>query len=168
MSELVKGVTEWRKVGNSLALIVSILTGLLIFLPDQPIRQAGLGAVKDQLLPYIGIIFFVAVAVFLAGSLELIAGLLKPEIADIVNHRRWSKVLHDLTSAEKALLGEFVNEGKTSVSAPLSDPVVSTLAAKRILVRTSNVGSPGSMNFPYTLQPWARKALRHKPKLLDQ
>ena len=166
MSELLKQLGDWRKIGGSLALVVAIMTGLLIFLPDRTIRTAGLGEVKDQILPYLGILFFASVAILLAGLIEFVVTLAKTEVSDLINHWRWSKVLSDLTGDEKKVLREFIDDGKTAISAPLSDPVISTLAVKKILVRTSNMGHPGSMSFPFTLQPWARKALNRKGYLL--
>jgi hypothetical protein len=123
--------------------------------------------VKDQLLPYVGLLFFASVAILLASIVEFFVRWAKTEATDLLNHRRWSKVLLDLTSEEKDLLRQFTVEGKTAVSAPISDPVVSTLTVKKVLVRTSNLGHPGSMSFPFTLQPWARKVLTRNAKLLS-
>ena len=104
---------------------------------------------------------------FVASVFESVFSLIGEEFTEWLNQRCWSKTLLNLTRGEKAILRRFVIDGETAITASINDPVVSTLAVKKILVRTANVGFPGSMNFPFTLQPWARKCLIRRRDLID-
>ena len=166
MSEILKSLSEWRKVGKSLSLIIALMTGMVLFLPDEIVRQTGLGVVKDQVSPYIGLAFFASVAIFFASVVESFVSLLRSGFTTWFNERRWVATLRFLTGEEKEFLKKYIEEDKAAVFADIQSGVASTLACKKILVRTSNVGSPGSMSFPFALQPWARKALSKNRELL--
>jgi hypothetical protein len=165
LKELVAALSEWRKIGAGLSLVLAIMTGLIIFLPDQIINRAGITIVKAQILPYIGVLFFASIAVFSALSLESIFGASKSWFKMFLADRRWRASLNDLTPDEKEFLRQYIDGQQASVSAPLYHGVASALSAKKIIIRTSSLSNHAE-SFPYALQPWARRALVRNPNLL--
>jgi hypothetical protein len=166
VKELIAALTEWRKIGAGLSLVVGIMTGLIIFLPDDVITRAGVTVVKQQILPYLGLLFFASVAVFSAISLEAAFGTLRSWIEGLLAGRRWRQSLNDLTTDEKEFLNQYIAGQQASVSAPIYHGVASALCIKKIIVRTSNLSNHHE-SFPYALQPWARRALTKNPGLLE-
>ncbi len=167
MKDWVGALAEWRKIGSSLAGVVCVLTALLLFTPDDFVARTGLVDLRDNYKPWLGLAFFASLSIFLASLLEAAIGLMQNVVQDKRLHRNLRTVLRDLTADEKAFLKDYIADGKTTVSAAISDGVAGSLQAKKIIYRASSVGHPGSMNFPYNLQPWARKALTADPSLID-
>ena len=113
------------------------------------------------------IIFFGSVAIFVASALESILAFIGRKFKEWFVQHEWRATLKFLTGEEKRFLKEYFEQDKAAIFADIHNGVATTLACKKILVRTSNIGAPGGMSFPFALQPWARKVLSRNRALLD-
>ena len=106
-------------------------------------------------------------ATSLVSAASYVANWVSKEANYWLGLRRHKKALLTLTRDEKAVLQKFIGGGETTRYAVLSDGIVAGLAARNILVRTSNL-SGRHQTFPFNLQPWAREHLTKHPELLDE
>jgi len=141
---------------------------LIIFLPDSVIAQIGLVQFKQQNRMYIGLA--------LIGSASLLAThILAPPLFHIGVqietwrlNRRTYRTLIELTEEEKAFLRPFIYDGENTRYASIYDGITKGLELKQLTYRASNIGVPGGFEFPYNLQPIARRLLNAQPQLLDK
>jgi len=167
VKEWVGALVEWRKIGSSLAGVVCVLTALLLFTPDVFVARTGLLDLRNDYRPWLGLAFLVSLSLFAAGLLEATIGAVRGFFQERRIQRNLLAVLRDLTPDEKEFLFDYIAEGRTTISAAINDGVANALQAKKIIYRASTVGHPGGLNFPFNLQPWARKALTADPSLID-
>jgi hypothetical protein len=72
--------------------------------------------------------------------------------------------LRELTPDERSFLVPYIHDQLNSRVAPLEDGIVGGLVAKDILCRATH--SIEFDDFPYYMQPWARRYLKKHPDLL--
>jgi hypothetical protein len=158
----VLNILDWlRRVPGGFLLAVSIVLGLLIFLPDS---VADTLAVKE---------FRTAYRMFLGPALLLAAsfGLTKLITAawhlwrDRRNANSRIRQLHELTPEEKGYLRRFLIDGVNTIHVAFGDGVAGGLEAKGIIYVSSDTVNILE-GIAYNLHSWARKELSENVGLL--
>ena len=165
-TELANSLLEWRKIGISLTGVVCVFSSALVFLPDSLLQKTGLIEIRNDNLVWIGLTLFVSASFFIAQLIEISAKGVSSVYRDRQQRKNFKAVIEEITPQEKQFLKEYIESGETSVSVELSHPIVSSLVARKIMVRTSSLSGYGG-SFPHTLQPWARNIIIENMRLLD-
>lgn len=161
MSTALKSLTPPVLIG------VSIGCSLLLFSSDELIQATGLDFFANYYRTEIGFALLAAFSLLAGYGLWSLWEFTVRETKDFWWLRGARKGLHSLTLEEKELLREFVHGDKATIHLPIQDAAIASLTARKIVVRTSNLGNPGSLNFAHGLQPWARTHLIAHPELLE-
>jgi hypothetical protein len=157
-------ISSLRKPPISVLLALGLLGLLLLTSPESLLVTLGLSEFTNSYRPWMGLTTLTAWFVL---ATTLLCWLGKTVIASWKSHRRQCvriRHLRELTTEEKVLLRPYIADGENSRIAGLGDGVTGGLAAKGILFRATNVAPWG--DFPYNLQPWARRYLTKHPELL--
>ena len=102
----------------------------------------------------------------------LMSVLLVINIAELITkhfytNRNYMAVLRNLSTDEKLLLREYIEQDTKTQSFPMSHGVASGLRLQGVLFQASNLSHAGSLTFPFNMQPWAWNLLKKHPELLD-
>jgi Super-infection exclusion protein B len=150
--------------GWKIYLAVMIASAALLLSPDPFISRLGLEEFRAAFRTYAGVVLIASASLLLVN---IISGLgyaaLKPW-RDWRSNRVVHKTISELTEAEKEFLRVFIFENQNTVTAPIQDGIAGGLEAKRLIYRSSNVSY--GFDFPYNLQPVARRILTARPDLL--
>lgn len=161
MTKIVSALDSLRNFPAGFLLALSIVLGLLVFLPD---RIADALAIKDLRSAY---------RTFLGPSLLLTVSFLLTKLVLGLSGRRKERkgvrdrvdLLRQLTASEKGYLAQFTVLGVNTIYVALGDGVAGGLAAKNIIYQSSSVFNVLE-GMPFNLQPWAYEELRQNPELL--
>ena len=150
------------------AFVGAILSGLLLFLPLEALSYLELKQFVSSSRTSIAFLFIFSIC---ALTSELFFAIYKG-LARWWKKNRYRRYLRyqlsQLSSDEKELLKKFINEDRSTFHFALSAGIARSLEAKQILMRSSNLGVPGSGDsFPFMIQPEARKIILHTPTLLS-
>ena len=156
-------VLDWfRKTPTGFLLALSIVLGLLVFLPD---GIADALAVKDFRATYrtfLGPALLLTVSFVLTKLIMAARGLGQARR----KMRRRVEELRELTAEEKGYLAQFIIEGLNTIHVPFGDGVAGGLEAKGVIYRSSSMVDVLE-GLAYNLQPWARRQLSEDPGLLN-
>lgn len=158
---ILKGLEQLRRIPAGFLLSLSIVLGLLLFLPDKIANILSVKEFRDGYRSFLG-----------PGFLLLVAFTTTKAITGIVEYFRERRLLrfrkrqlHDLTPEEKGYLYEFIINGRNTIYVAPSDGTAGGLLAKEIVYQAST-----TINIlegvPYNLQPWARQYLTVHRELL--
>lgn len=160
-------LTALKNGGPPLYAATLVATLLAFVLPETYLLHIGLLELREEYKPWLGAALILSLS-FLAVHIAIgIGRALKPHFRLWRHSRIGKKVFSALTNEEKEFLRPYIREGLNTRHAPISNGVVNGLEAKEIIYRASNLSTPGGMNFPWNLQPYARKLLVKRPAYLD-
>jgi Super-infection exclusion protein B len=157
-------VSSIRKFGPIPLIAFGVVSGFLLFTSKSWLSRFGVDGFVEQYRPFVGIAVLVTWA--LLGA-NLIWWLRELGVQKLKRHRTRSiriTSLNELTPDEKAFLLPYIRDDVTSRTVPLGNGVVGGLVSSEILHRTASAAPYG--DFPYNLQPWARRHLKEHPELL--
>jgi hypothetical protein len=141
-----------------------IASAALLFLPDPFISRLGLEDFRTAYGTYAGIVLIASASLLLVNVISGLGYTVLKPWRDWRFNRAVYGTLTELTEAEKEFLRVFIFEYQNTVTAPIQDGIAGGLVAKRLIYRSSNVSY--GFDFPYNLQPIARKILTAHPELL--
>ncbi|WP_272150714.1 superinfection exclusion B family protein [Tenacibaculum aiptasiae] len=148
---------DFSKVPIKIFWLFGIVSGILLFAPEQFLEQLKLKEFEENYGMYFGIIFIVCIAFII---LSLIYYLIK-KINSHFFRKRMTKSLKEkiknLDPSEQSVLREFLITNRTTISMPMDHPVVSGLLDRYVLIRKSNIGM--GMYFPMAISKPANKLL---------
>jgi hypothetical protein len=161
-------ITAVVSAGRPLYFSAFIAASLLLFLPDPLISLVGLAEARSEHRTLAGATLLISASLLAADLLLLIGRAIRRRHRERLLDRNIRERLHELTFEEKQFLRPYIHEGVNSMYASYYDGLPNGLEAKSIIFRASNMSTPGvSMNFPWNLQPIARRLLTQNPHLLD-
>ncbi len=145
---------------------ISIFCAVAILMPDQLLHRIGF-------LPYTGSIRqYLLIALLLSSSLLLshfifsLFPVLKGRFNGKVIIHRGKKRLKQLTQAEKEILRGYIQNDTMTQTFDCTNGAVLALEYEHIIYRASAL-SQEFTDFPYNIQPWARKYLRRNQNLIS-
>jgi hypothetical protein len=143
-----------QKASAPLAVAVAVVSGAVIWVP--PVKTL----LKPEWASHAGLVFLGAAVVALAHLFEW----LRSRVRAASSTRSRVALLRDLPPQAKAVLGVLVAQEEV-LRLDCREGPVSLLHAAGILFQSSV--SHGGFKFDFTLQPWARAALKKDPTLLN-
>lgn len=155
-----------KKAGPPIYAAGLIACSLLLFLPDPVLTRFGLAEFLQSYRTYVGVGFIASLSLLAVTVLSVIISPISSAFEDWRFKRRGLKTLSELTNAEKQFLRPYIYDGENTHYTSISDGVAQGLVGKNLIYRASQVSTPG-MNFPYNLQPYARRLLIEHPHMLD-
>lgn len=155
----IKLVLDVVRVSWQIQLGLFISSLVVVALPGSLVGSLGIATVVQSIRV---VCFFLALLMFVLlvinGS-ELV-------VKHVRTERGYMGVLRDLSEDERDLLREYIHNNTKTQSFPISHGVASGLECQGVLFRASNASHPGSVSFPYNIQPWAWHRLKKHPELL--
>ncbi len=127
--------------------------------------------INNRIMVYIQDIYFYVVitAIFLFGNIigKLVYDFSKSYYNRIMTKTNMKYFLKQLTNDEKEILKFYLTENKRTQYIPMSNGVINGLCSKNLVYCSSNIGTPGSYNFPYNIQDIAFNILKIHPEYLE-
>jgi hypothetical protein len=155
-------VSALRKIPIGFLLAITIVLGLILFLPDTIADKIAIKDFRDDYRKFLGPAFLLCVSFLLT---KIVLSLVR-NINSKRQQKRLRKQLHNLTPEEKGYLAVFILEGRNTIYVDIGDGIVGGLLAKGIIFRSSNMFTAID-GIPYNVQPWARQYLERYPELLE-
>lgn len=163
-----KGLGEFLKElpYRFIFLLISVLSALLIFLPDSVLDKIFLLELRNKIGTFLGItfIFSVCLTIFLFVS---------PLIRDIRIRKALSgnsakKKFESLSSVEKQIIAYMYMNRSSQIVLPGTNSTIVHLKTMLMISEASNLGSSvgTAQMFPYFLQQWVVNILDDNPELL--
>jgi hypothetical protein len=159
--------TDWIKLSPRYLLGLCLASGAILFGREQWLASLGVETLVAEYRIWIGLVFLVSASLLISQG---VAGVL-PASRKWVDERRrlkWSKRrLHDLTTEEKQVLGDYIQRKSRTQVLLVNNGVVAGLMAEGVLYRASNLSSRPGPNFDVNIQPWAWEYLVKNPELVE-
>lgn len=146
---------DFSKVPIKIFWLFGIVSGILLFAPDQFLEQLKLKEFESNYGMYFGIIFIVCVAFIILSLIYFIFKKINSYFFRKKLTKQLKEKLKNLDPSEQSVLREFMITQRTTISMPMDHPVVSGLLDKYILIRKSNIGM--GMYFPMAISKPAEK-----------
>jgi hypothetical protein len=155
---------EWLKLSPRYLLPVAMITGFLLFAPNNILDILGLVDLIKQYRPYIGGALLISLGLLLSNILAMLFDFTRQRSEKSKRLKQMRKRLHNLTEEEKALLRGYVERQSRTQYFDMENGVARGLEAERIIFQASNIGRIDS--WAYNIQPWAWTYLSGRPELL--
>lgn len=161
-------IKDWLTMGVVPLGGTAIASGIVLFAPASLLQILGLGAVVANIRPYLGGAFILSLSVLICmGAKGVWEVLLKPSLHETLAIHFHRRELHSLTEDEKDCLRPYIEQQTRSQCFSMHDGVAMGLQQRKIIVRISSIGLPGSnFSFPFQIQPWAWEYLNKHPELV--
>ena len=167
---------DFSKIADLLKLLptyllpMALVSGFLVFAPDDVLADFGIQGFRSDFRPWIGIVFLAYASVLLTRGGNDSFSWVKKKIVLRKSVERMQKRMNDMTPAEENILRKYVTEETRTQRLRVSDGVVQGLVQAGVLYRSTTVGDTGPGGppvFDYNIQPWAWDYLWKHPELLS-
>ena len=167
---------DFSKIADLLKLLptyllpMALVSGFLVFAPDDVLAVFGIQGFRADFRPWIGIVFLASAFVLLVRGGHDSFAWVKKKIVLRKSVEQMQKRMHDLTPAEKDILRKYVAEETRTQRLRVGDGVVQGLVQVGVLYRSTGVGETGPGGAPvfdYNIEPWAWDYLRNHLELLS-
>jgi len=166
MAEILSSVANYfRKIGPVHLMALGGVGAVLLFAPTSWLSPFGVNELVGEYRSWIGLFVLVVWALLASQFGWWIRGLAANRIQRKRHRKQHEKLLHELTPIEKEYLAPYIHEDLNTRDFSWEDGVAGGLTAKEIIYRASCVTEYG--DFPYNLQPWAKRYLTTHPELLS-
>jgi len=145
---------------------IFVMSGVILFIPDNWILHLGLDTFKKQFHLYIGLTFLITLSFILITLCSFIYKKIKSEIEELRKVSEIKKYLKELTPKEKEILESYIKKNTQTQNLDYKNGVTSGLVRKGILYRASNIGTI-YCHFDYNIYPWIFKYLKKISKTTD-
>jgi len=164
ISQISDKIFQIGKLGKLPSFVIACTCWTILLIPQNLTDTLGITDIVNSYRPWFGI-FTVLCTVYLLSYItyEYLSGHLSQWL--VVN--RVKNRLRNLTEDEKEALREYINSNRRTVQFSMSEGVAGGLEAKKILYRSSNLGSLGDY-FPYNIQDFAFDYLIKRKYLLEE
>ena len=141
---------DFRKIPNELFILLSIISGVLLFLPAEALKQLNINEFENDYGQYFGIIFLISTGILLIKILKWLITIILKKLVRKKYQKKTLKYLKELDPSEEAVLREFFIANQDAIKMPYDDPTVKNLINKRLIIKISNYGEYGigGMLFP--------------------
>lgn len=158
---------EKGNISLKLLLTIAVLSGCLIFLPDNIKTLLSVNLFANKYKEFIGPSFLVSTVLVSLGFFQFVYNKFNRKIQFNHIEKQIKENLKSLTYQEKSVLREFYLLGCDTLAMPLQNPTIAGLIAKRIIYQ---VGSFGGISYRepclnYSLTTVAKKNIN--PNFID-
>ena len=143
---------------------LAIATGASLFAPDEFIRGLRLDTVREEYGFWIGVVCLVSWSLVAMHLVWYLGGVSKTRLSAWRRRRGRRKSLDNLTPTEKGFLQPYLPEKLATRYVEVGDGVADGLERQGVVYCPSRVYE--THRKPLNLHCWARKYLKHHPKLL--
>jgi len=162
-------LTEWVKLSPRYLVPIGLGLGLLLWATPL-VNGLRLAPFVAQFGPYIGaaflldwlLVFSAVVSPFIPTSDQVRAKLEKR-----AKLRAGQQRLHELTPAEKAILGVYLQQNTNTLYLPWQNGEVMGLVQEDIIAFVQLGTLRDGLPAPLNIQPWAKRYLSDHPELVD-
>jgi hypothetical protein len=160
---------DWIKLSPKYLAAIGIFAGGLLFTPQSFTETLGLLTIIGKYRPWIGLVFFLTIALLAAHAFDPIVKYIKGSWNGRKVRKLMEERLHNLTPDEKAIMrGYILQDSRTQYLRP-DDGVVSGLQSAKVIYQASQVGGAGfSFRFAFNIQPWAWDYLNKHRELIEE
>jgi Super-infection exclusion protein B len=158
-------ITIVINAGTRIYVAALIASAAILFSPPSLVTQLGLDNFRQTYKAYIGTAFIVSLSLLITSMSSAVWSIILSPYRDRLERKKYITMFEELTFAEKRFLVPFIQDGENTRYADLHDGVARGLEAKGILYRPSNMAV--GFEFPFNLQPIARRILNDRPELLS-
>jgi hypothetical protein len=136
-----KDLIDFSKVPIKIFLLFAIVSGILLFAPEQFLDQLKLKEFETNHGMYFGVIFIVCLAFIILSLIYYVIKKVDSYFFRIKLTKQLKEKIKNLDPSEQSVLREFFITQRTTISMPIDHPVVSGLLDKYVLIRKSNIGT---------------------------
>jgi len=163
-----KGISETIKElpYKAIMLIISIISALLIFLPDVALKKMFLLDLRNKIGTFLGIIFIFSVC--LTAYFFISPKVRDRRIKKALSGKQAKKKIEELTDTEKRIIVYMYHNQGEHINLPRTSSAVIHLKSLLMISEASSIGSQvlTVQLFPYFLQQWVIKSIEENPDLL--
>lgn len=138
--EWLAGLFDVSKLPFKIILWVAIISGILLFCPEDFLQNLKLDEFLDIYGNYVGIVFLAALGLVIIDTTLWISAHAKSRF----QYRKWRNnllsELRNLDHSEKAVLREFYLQGRKAIELPMDNATVASLKRKGIIYLVGNLG----------------------------
>ncbi|NRR93215.1 super-infection exclusion protein B [Winogradskyella undariae] len=157
MSFSFSDLIDFSKIPVKIFILFGIVSGILLFGSENFIEQLKLSEFEKEYGKYFGIIFIVCIAFIILSIIYFIISKINNKSFKRKLNKEVTESIKTLDLYEQSVLREFFITGRTTISMPMDNPVVSGLMDKYILTRKSDIGR--GLYFAMSLTKIAKKNL---------
>ena len=152
---------------KAILLIITIISALLIFLPDSALQKMFLLDFRNKIGTFLGVTFIFTAC--LSAYLFISSIFRDRRIKNALSGKKAKQKLEELTDIEKQIIVYMYHNQDKSIILPCTNSAVVHLKGLLMITEASNVGSQlvTVQLFPFYLQQWVIKALESNPDLLQ-
>ena len=167
---ILEAILNTLKSGARIVVIVALTSGMILVLHElapEITQKYNLSEYIEGYKPLLLVAILLGIATVIVNTIFTFKEYIGRKLTVWREDKRRHEILGALSKDEKKFLSRYI-ENDTSVQRDdYSAGIGNGLQAKGIVFRTSIVAAQGTESFPYTIQPWALKILRKKPKYLE-
>jgi len=166
-AEVLSRLCDIGKIPSKVLCVLCIVSGVLLFAPGSLHETLRTTRLVDKFGLFVGLTFIGS------GTLLTVNVVMRTWVggARIRAKRRWRRnlgqTLAELDPVEKAILREFVLQGKRCVMLPIDEPTVAGLLNRRILVQVGTIGRQSLAGSLFPVQMHAAVSEVLVPEHLD-
>ncbi|MCA3176625.1 MAG: superinfection exclusion B family protein [Burkholderiales bacterium] len=165
LADAAKAIVEVLKLAPRYLAAVCLISGLMLFPPDEWISRIGLeGFAKDH-RKWIGLTFLISSCVCLVSFVIWLGQLLRDGQRARSNRAYVVKKLNSLTEDEKQILRYYYAKNTRANTLRVDDGVVQELAASRVIYRSAQVGDMVE-GFAHNITDFAWEYIHANPQVL--
>lgn len=153
---------------KAILLIISIISALLIFLPDAALKKMFLLDFRNKIGTFLGVIFIFSIC--LTAYFYISAYIHERRIKSELSGKKAIAKISELSSLEKQIVCYLYHNPEKTTFLPSSNPTIANLKHKLIIAETSKVGSMLGLEqiYPFHLHPWVIETIKEKPDILQR
>ena len=147
-------------------LLISVISALLIFLPDLALEKMFLLELRNKIGTFLGVIFIISACVTLFLFISPI--IRKIRVKRELSGRKAKKKIEDLTGVEKQIIAYMYSNQETNIVLPSTNSTIVHLKTLLMITEASSIGNCiGAVQlFPFFLQQWVITTVDKYPELL--
>lgn len=152
---------------KAIMFLISVISALLIFLPDVALKKMFLLDFRDKIGTFLGVLFIFSTCI--TAYLFISPKVRDRRIKKALSGKKAVEKLNKLSPTEKQLICYMYHNQDTSVFLSSSNPTISHLKQELIITETSSLGTLLGLEriYPFSLHPWVVSLIRKKPDLLQ-
>ena len=163
-------LVNWLKLPKNVAWPIVLVSGLLLWGPEQFNKGLGLDLFVNEYRIWVGVAFLFFLATGLMPVIPWIFNFIKKRYQKRVAHRQLAQNLKELTPEEKDILRRYIESDTKAQDLNIQNGVVGRLLKIGFLELGFSVsygGRLGSYTFPVNMQDWLWKELKKHPEYLQ-
>lgn len=151
---------------KAIMLLISVISALLIFLPDVALKKMFLLDFRDKIGTFLGVLFIFSTCI--TAYLFISPKVRDRRIKKALSGKQAKKKIEELSDTEKRIIVYMYHNQGEHINLPRTSSAVVHLKSLLMISEASSIGSQvlTVQLFPYFLQQWVIKSLEENPDLL--